>query len=137
MKKLVLMSLLLLATGHVMAIGTCGNCSVFADNDDRKEKTRKEIGLDYSMPDFETSRIDGKVIGTRLASILQYLKVHENDFTIDIDVINKNKVNVKMPVNKDKLWQKEYDNNELIGTVINDYISENRLNIRHCLIGVC
>ena len=65
-----------------MAIGTCGNCSVFADNDDRKEKTRKEIGLDYSMPDFETSRIDGKVIGTRLASILQYLKVHENDFTI-------------------------------------------------------
>ena len=53
----------------------------------------------------------------------------ENDFAIDIDVINKNKVNVKIPVNKNKLWQKEYDNNELIGTIINDYISENRLNI--------
>jgi len=82
MKKLVLMSLLLLATGHVMAIGTCGNCSVFADNDDRKEKTRKEIGLDYSMPDFEMNRIDSKVIGTRLASILQYLKTHDDEFSI-------------------------------------------------------
>ena len=53
----------------------------------------------------------------------------EIDFSIDIDVIDKNRVNVKIPVNKKKLWQKEYNNNELIETVINDYIKENKLNL--------
>ena len=34
------------------------------------------------MPDFDTNRIDGKVIGTRLASILNYLNNHNNEFAI-------------------------------------------------------
>lgn len=34
------------------------------------------------MPDFEMNRIDSKVIGTRLASILQYLKTHDDEFSI-------------------------------------------------------
>lgn len=34
---------------------------------------REAIGLDMSVPDFETKKIDAKVMGTRLAGILEYL----------------------------------------------------------------
>lgn len=82
MKKLVLMSLLLLVTGHAVAIDICDNRSPFTDDDTRKDELRKEIGLDCSLPDFDTNRIDGKVIGTRLASILKYLNAHNYEFPI-------------------------------------------------------
>jgi hypothetical protein len=39
----------------------------------RLEKYRTEIGLDMSVPDFDTKSIDSKVMGTRLAGILDYL----------------------------------------------------------------
>ena len=61
--------------------------------------------------------------------INRYEEEENTDFSIDIDVVNKNKVNVRIPVNKKNTWQKEYYNNELIGTIINDYINENRLNL--------
>jgi len=53
--------------------------------------------------------------------------LYDFNLSIDIDIINNNKVNVKIPANKDILWQKEYNNNQLIGTIINDYIKENNL----------
>lgn len=34
---------------------------------------RERIGIDMSVPDFETKNIDAKVMGTRLAEILEYL----------------------------------------------------------------
>lgn len=34
---------------------------------------REKIGLDLSVPDFETKRIDAKVMGERLAGMLDYL----------------------------------------------------------------
>lgn len=37
------------------------------------EKYRTEIGLDMSVPDFNTKTIDAKVMGTRLAGILEYM----------------------------------------------------------------
>ena len=55
--------------------------------------------------------------------------IEENDLSIDIDIINKTKVNVKIPVNKNKIWQKEYNHNQFIGEIINDYINENKLNL--------
>ena len=30
---------------------------------------RQKLGIDYSMPDFSTSKIDGKVIGEHLAKL--------------------------------------------------------------------
>jgi len=39
----------------------------------RMAKYKDTIALDMSVPDFETKRIDAKVMGTRLASILEYL----------------------------------------------------------------
>lgn len=40
---------------------------------DRMAAYREAIGLDMTVPDFETKKIDGKVMGTRLAGILEYL----------------------------------------------------------------
>lgn len=34
---------------------------------------REAIGLDLSVPDFSTKKIDAKVMGTRLAGILEFL----------------------------------------------------------------
>ena len=42
--------------------------------DARTVELRQELGIDYSMPDFSTSKIDGKVIGERLAKLLQQLQ---------------------------------------------------------------
>ena len=53
----------------------------------------------------------------------------EEDMSINIDIVNKKKVNVKIPVKNNKLWKKEYDKNELIGTIINDFIKENKLKL--------
>lgn len=39
-------------------------------------QVRETLALDYSMPDYSTSRIDAKVIGPRLAAILK--AVNEN-----------------------------------------------------------
>ena len=70
MKKLILMSLLMMATGHAMAIGMCDYGSSFTVSDSRKDDVRREIGFDYSIPNFDTDRIDANVIGRRLAQIL-------------------------------------------------------------------
>lgn len=39
----------------------------------RRAEVKEKIGLDLSVPDFETKRIDAKVMGERLAGILAYL----------------------------------------------------------------
>lgn len=40
---------------------------------DRMAKYREAIGLDYSMPDYSVKKIDAKVMGPRLAKILESL----------------------------------------------------------------
>ena len=57
----------------------------------------------------------------------------KNDFSIDINIITKDKVEIKIPIknnkNENKIWKKEYNKKELIGTVINDYLTENDLDL--------
>ena len=53
----------------------------------------------------------------------------DENLSIDIDIINKNKFKVKIPVKDGKIWEKEYNSMKLIGKVITDYIIENRLTI--------
>lgn len=36
--------------------------------------TRGRIGIDYSIPDFSTKKIDGSIIGDHLADMLNYLQ---------------------------------------------------------------
>ena len=68
MKHILFTILLLIGTMNVSA-----QTSSQVD-DPRAEKLRQEIGLDYSMPDYSTKKIDAKVIGSRLATILELLQ---------------------------------------------------------------
>ena len=68
MKKLFLMTMLMLFTQSLSAQTTQQS------EDARTVELRQELGIDYSMPDFSTSKIDGKVIGERLAKMLQQLQ---------------------------------------------------------------
>lgn len=51
--------------------------------DARTAELREKIGIDYSMPDFNTSRLDGKVIGERLAKMLQLLQNRFDDYVFN------------------------------------------------------
>ena len=68
MKKLFLMTMLMLFTQSLSAHTTQQS------EDAHTVELRQELGIDYSMPDFSTSKIDGKVIGERLAKLLQQLQ---------------------------------------------------------------
>ena len=68
MKKLFLMTMLMLFSQSLSAQTTQQS------EDARTVELRQELGIDYSMPDFSTSKIDGKVIGERLAKLLQQLQ---------------------------------------------------------------
>ena len=49
----------------------------------RKAELRQKIGIDYSMPDFNTSSINGKVIGDRLAKMLKKLEDRADDYVFN------------------------------------------------------
>ena len=40
----------------------------------KKQEIRKKIAFDYSVPDYETKKLDAKVMGWRLAKMLQFLE---------------------------------------------------------------
>lgn len=40
---------------------------------------REKLGIDYSMPDFSTSKVDGDIIGTRLSRMLNVLLGNQKD----------------------------------------------------------
>lgn len=41
--------------------------------EEKRAEYREKIGIDMSVPDFETKKIDAKVMGPRLANILTFL----------------------------------------------------------------
>ncbi len=76
-RYLVLTSLLMLFSQSLSAQTTQQS------EDARTVELRQELGIDYSMPDFSTSRIDGKVIGERLAKMLQQLQSRYDDCVLN------------------------------------------------------
>lgn len=66
--KLALTSLLIILSTLSFAQGT----SVQTDSM-KLAQYRTEIGLDMTVPDFNTKSIDAEVMGTRLAGVLDYL----------------------------------------------------------------
>ena len=48
---------------------------------------RQLINLDYSMPDFNTTKVDGKVIGERLAKMLQILARDTNPYSTNLNYL--------------------------------------------------
>lgn len=67
----------------IIALICCSFCA-FAQETTQEEdpkvvQMRKDIGIDYSMPDFKTKKIDGEVIGTHLAGMLNLLQKFYKD----------------------------------------------------------
>lgn len=60
----------------------CVSAQIVQNDETRKTELRQEIGIDYSMPDFNTSSINEKVIGTRLAKMLKYLDGNTNNYNV-------------------------------------------------------
>lgn len=44
----------------------------------RQAEYRAQIGIDLSVPDFDTKKVDAKIMGSRLAGILNYLLENYN-----------------------------------------------------------
>jgi hypothetical protein len=68
MKK-ILLFLFLLISANLFSQSTWGSHS---DNQ-YKSEVRQNLNLDYSLPDYHTGKIDPKVMGPRLALLLQEL----------------------------------------------------------------
>ena len=77
MKKIFLITLLMLIMVSLSAQTTQQS------EDARTTELRQKLGIDYSMPDFSTSKIDGKVIGERLAKMLQKLQNKYDDCVLN------------------------------------------------------
>ena len=84
----------------------------------------KNISLDNTQKNILKPEIENNYSKTEKNKLNK-----EENLSIDIDVINKNIVKVKIPVDGSKVWDKQYYKNELIGKIINDYIIDNKLNL--------
>lgn len=60
----------------------CVSAQGVQNDEARKAELRQAIGIDYSMPDFNTSSINEKVIGTRLAKMLRYLDQNTSNYNV-------------------------------------------------------
>ena len=76
MRKLILTLMLMLS-----AFSMQGQTSTLKGEDPKVEEMRESIGIDYSIPDFRTRKVDGKVIGSHLAGMLQLLQKYYMDGT--------------------------------------------------------
>jgi hypothetical protein len=72
MKK-ILFTLCLLLGATTLSAQSHQTSDINPQTSDRMAAYREAIGLDMSVPDFSTKKIDAKVMGTRLAGILEYL----------------------------------------------------------------
>ena len=73
MRKLLIIIILMACAFDVQAQ------EVVQEEDPKVAEMRQQIGIDYSMPDFKTKKIDGAVIGTHLAGMLNLLQKYYND----------------------------------------------------------
>ncbi len=79
MKTFVLTFLLLLSTVSLSAQWRSTKLS----EEEKRAEYREKIGIDMSVPDFETKKIDSKVMGSHLANILTFLmKNYQQGFYI-------------------------------------------------------
>lgn len=74
MKQILLTMLLLLGAGNVNA----QVWTVQRSDSAKQTEYRENIGIDMTVADFETKKIDEKVMATRLADILNYLMDNYN-----------------------------------------------------------
>lgn len=127
MKKL-LISFMLLAC----ALGAQAQTAV-QQEDSKVTELRQQIGIDYSMPDFKTKKIDGAVIGTHLAGMLNLLQKYYNDGTYNwkLAAIVKEQKEMVSQVSIDKLKITEITKNgDVICVKMNTKLSKNSEGIK-------
>ena len=74
MKMIMRIKMIITALMLMVSMGMDAQIKVGYQTDSAKiAEYRERIGLDMTVPDFETKKIDAKVMGTRLAGILEYL----------------------------------------------------------------
>ena len=79
MLKKLFFTLLLLLGATTLSAQPLGQ----SQDDNYTIELRQKLNIDYSLPDFSTSKLDGKVIGTRLALMLQRLQDNYRDAVIN------------------------------------------------------
>ena len=75
MLKKLFFTLLLLLGATTLSAQPLGQ----SQDDNYTIELRQKLNIDYSLPDFSTSKLDSKVIGTRLALMLQRLQDNYRD----------------------------------------------------------
>ena len=74
MKKQILILLLL----FIGTMNVCSQLRTVGPDSERNAEYKKAIGLDTTIPDFDTNKIDAKVMGSRLANLLNCLLENYN-----------------------------------------------------------
>lgn len=101
--------------------------------DPKVTQLRKEIGIDYSMPDFKTKKIDGEVIGAHLAGMLNLLQKYYNDGTYNwkLAAIVKEQKGMVSQVSIDKMKVTEISKKgDVISIKMNTKLSKNAEGIK-------
>ena len=84
-----------------------------------KNKYRESFNLEENTEEGKHEKNKSKKNNNKKADKNRFIEdENEDDMSINIDIINKKKVNVRIPIKNNKYWEKEYDKNELIGTII-------------------
>ena len=81
-KQLLILLLLFIGTMNAFSqLRTVGSDS------ERIAEYKKTIGLDTTVPDFDTNKIDAKVMGSRLANLLNYLLENYNQESYELQIV--------------------------------------------------
>ena len=122
MKKLLILLILM-----ACAFGVQAQTAV-QQEDPKVTELRQQIGIDYSMPNFKTKKIDGSVIGTHLAGMLNLLQKYYNDGTYNwkLAAIVKEQKGMVSQVSIDKMTVVEMSKvGEIICIKMNTKLSKN------------
>ena len=102
--------------------------------DPKMTEMHQQIGIDFSMPDFKTKKIDGEVIGTHLAGMLNLLQKYYNDGTCNwkLAAIVKEQKGMVAQVSIDKMRVTEVSKKgDVITIIMNTNLSKNSEGVKN------
>lgn len=127
----------------IVALFCCTFCAFAQDaaqeDDPKVTQMRKDIGIDYSMPNFKTKKIDGAIIGTHLAGMLNLLQKYYNDGTYNwkLSAIVKEQRGMVSQVSIDKMKITEVAKvGDVISVKMNTRLSKNSEGIKNADITI-
>jgi len=121
----------------IIALLCCTFCAFAQEaaqaEDPKVTEMRQLIGIDYSIPDFKTKKIDGSVIGTHLAGMLNLLQKYYNDGTYNwklAAIVKEQKGMIsQVSIDKMKITEVEKDGDR-ISISMNTKLSKNSEGIK-------